>query len=199
MPYLPQDYTHDTELPRAFGQDLMFQARRSVETYERFMPRIEYFVLSVSLTVGSSAPDANDDVVGAAGTTGFDDLYGEAVPVAGGADWVQPHGTEAGEGATVVATDPEIFLPACTLNGRVRRESRENELKKMGFDRVRDILVTFPTLMLDRHDITTKAGDQFIWDGDRYVVRQEDSGGYWKNTNIRLFRTLSCEHIHSGS
>jgi hypothetical protein len=137
--------------------------------------------------------------VGGVGSTTYDNLYGESHPGASGDDWSQPHGTEAGVGAALDATDPELFADVERLHARVRRESRENELKKYGFDRVRDLIVTIPTLILDEHGITAKAGDQFVWDGDRFVVRQEDSGGYWKNTNIRLYRTLSCEHVHSGS
>ena len=198
--YLPENYTHDTEFPLAFGKDLFFQARKTREQYRRFMPKIDYFCLLITTTPGVAAPESNTSLVGETGTTKFDPLWGEAVPIEapGATVWQQPHGTAA-PGAVLVSTDPELFAPVVTLHGRVRREARENELKRLGFDRVRDLLITFPTLLLDEAGVTCRPGDQFIWDGDRFVVMQEDSGGYWKNSNIRLFRTLNCEHVHSGS
>jgi hypothetical protein len=201
MSYLPGDYVHDTTFPLAYAKDLLFAAARTREMYVRFKPKIDYFTLRIAVTPAADAPDTTHALVGETGTTKFDPLWGEAVPVENPGDttWKQPHGTDPTAGNVIVATNPELFDGPFVLHANVRREARENELKKLGFDRIRDLLITIPTILLDESGIEAHAGDQFIWDGDRYVVMQEDSGGYWKNTNVRLYRTLNCEHLHSGS
>jgi len=95
--------------------------------------------------------------------------------------------------------DVQVFAPSVLIHGRVQREVRDRELKKLGFDKMRDLLVFFTHGHLDALGITVYPGDEFVWDGDRYVVKQHKSGGYWKNTNLRLYRVLMCENVRPGS
>lgn len=199
MSYLPGEYAHETTFPLAYGKDLQYQVRQTRERWVRLYPKIEYYCLLIATTAAPDAPVTGHAVVGESGNTKFDALWGESVPAEpGNSTWQQPHGTDT-PGAALVASGADLFSEPVLLHARVRREARENDLKKLGFDRIRDLLITIPTVLLDEYGVTTRPGDQFVWDGDRYVVMQEDSGGYWKNTNIRLFRTLNCEHVHAGS
>lgn len=196
MTYLPESYLHETEFPHGLSKDLAMQIRMIDEKYARFYPRIQYFCFR-----GDAAPAANDgnlpvQVVAQPNGSAFDPLWGETVDPAQAVDgvWKQPHS----DGARVAA-DPERFHAPVTIHARVQRVAKEKSLKKWGFDKVRDILLFIPAATCDKFGITVREGDEFEWDGDRYHVVEEDSDGYWKNTNLRLYRVLNCEHKHSGA
>jgi len=196
MPYLPEDYTHQTGFPTAYGKDLALQVRMINEQYRRMYPQLPYYCLERDITPGSDAPGDVTEPIGEAGHTAWDPLWGESIDTTIGAtgEWAQPHG-DAVDNAVAV----EVFATPVNIHGRVQREMKDRELKKLGFDEMRDIIVFFPHGLLDALGITVYAGDEFIWDGDRYLVKQHKSGGYWKNTNIRLYRVCNCEMVRSGS
>lgn len=194
MPYLPEPYVHETEFPQSFDKDLLFQIRVINERWRRMFPKIEYFAFRGDVKASPSLPATIPTVVGEAGGSALDPLWGETVPAAqiGGA-WQQPHD---GTGA---AANPELFYPVVILNGQIRREAKEKELKKYGFDQMRDLLLTVPCAMLDKFGITARAGDEFVWDGYRYFVEQVEATGYWKNTNSTLYVVMNCTQKKVGS
>lgn len=198
MPYIPRDLTHETELPNAYGRDVFTQIRAIEEQARLFFPTVRYY--SIRNLVGIAPTDAETGApmpVGETGGTAFDPVYGEIVDSAMVTDgWQQPHlnaDVEADTEATEQYDGP--FL----LQVRVQREAKDYELKRWGFDEMRDLIVHVPASLLDACGITVYPGDKFLWDGDEYLVLQDQGTGYWKNTNIRLWRSLNCEHKRRGA
>lgn len=193
MTYLPEEYTHQTVLPTPFGKDLQTQVRAIEEKYRRSYPKIQYFPFRGDVTKLPATDGVS--VVGEAGGSALDSLWGETVPAAqlGTGVWQQPHD------GTGVAADPEIFYPEVILHGRIQREAKDKELKRYGFDQLRDLLLFVPSSVLDRYGISARAGDEFIWDGFRYAVLQAEATGYWKNTNLRLYVVMNCQQKKAGS
>lgn len=197
-PYLPVDPTHPTKFPEEYGEDIREAILIVEEKWERFFPEIKYFCLNhvphpivdgdVDNPVGESEID---------GSSEFDFLWGESVdPTMVVSKWKQPH---LDEGDTAEAANVEVFADPIPVHAQVRREARENELKKLGFDRLRDLLLTIPLSLLDRAGITCQAGDRFIWDNESFQVEQQERAGYWKNSNLRIYMVLNCEHARMGS
>ena len=195
MPYLPQDYLHDTAFPRAWGKDLHTQMRMVEERWRRFFPRIEYYQIKVATTQVARL----GDISGEPGTTRYDTLYGESVDPSM-ATWDQPHlSAEVAPQAPLAATDVDQFEDPVTLHARVQRLSKEYEHKLHGTDEVRDLLLVVPQSSLDRLAVIVSPGDKFIWDGDWYLVMPTKDDAYWKNSNNRLFRFIAAEHLRIGS
>lgn len=195
MAYLPVDLTSPTNFPREYGKDVLHAISVVEEKWHRFFPEIKYFCLKKATT---PLVDDNVDVpTGEAGQSAFDFLWGESVdPAAVIEGWKQPH---QDEGDTQEAANVSMFDDPIPIRAQVRREARENDLKKLGFDRLRDIIITIPLSLLDRAGITVQAGDRFIYDNDLYQVEQQERTGYWKNTNLRIYMVLNCEHARMGS
>jgi len=198
MPYIPENFTMPTGMPLAYEKDVLTAIRIVEEKWTRFYPQIRYFSLNKAVTnvpLTSTGDIDTESVSGTAGGTTFDPVWGEAVdPVALASGWKQPH--LSGDRRAV---DPEQFATPVYINAQVRREAREKELKKLGFDEVRDLLVTIPLSLLDKLAITVTQGDRFIWDNDMFEVLQYETTGYWKNTNLRIYMVLNCRHQHPGS
>lgn len=196
--YLPIGIIEHTEFPRADGKDVAMQIRQIEELWRRNYPKIEYYNIKKATSPALDGDDELDLVVlsGEEGFTEFDVLWGESVPetVADVDTWVQPHGK-----ATHSVDSHDVFWPKVEFHARIQRESKERQLKKWGFDKIRDILVFIPLSSLDRHGITVDVGDKFWWDGDEFNVLQHRKTGYWKNSNVRLYIVMNCEHRRLGS
>lgn len=194
-PYLPVDYTMGTTFPAEYGKDVLQQISVIEEKWKRFYPVINYYCLSKRVTV---IQDGNvDNPVGESGTTAFDPLWGEDVdPVMFTEGWKQPHLDETD---TAAAANTRFYMDPVPVHAQVRREAHDIELKKLGFDRVRDLLVTIPVSLLDKAGIRVEPGDRFIWDNDVYEVQQRERTGFWKNTSLRIYIVLNCEHARLGS
>lgn len=201
MAYLPKAYQHDTTLPEATGSDVHLQSNLIVEQYRLMNPVIEYYSLR-NLT-GIAEPDT---VTGAPAPTGvptgtvFDPVYGEIVPAKMLTDgkWSQPH-LNADPELTASTQSTERYDGPFKIHARVQREAKEYELKLYGFDEMRDLLIHVPSATFDEYGITAAPGDKFVWDGDVYVVLQDKGTGYWKNTNLRLYRSLMAESKKEGA
>jgi hypothetical protein len=196
MPYLPEDFTHPTVMPQAYGADVLHAIRTIEEKWARFYPQVNYFCLRKAVTVVPKNAQGDVDtqsLSGVSGTTVFDPILGEAVDNTSTV-WKQPHLS-----GDTRAANPERFMDPIRVHAQVRREAKEKELKKLGFDEVRDLLLTIPTSALDKLGIEVTQGDRFVWDNDLYEVLQFETTGYWKNTNLRLYMILNCRHYHPGS
>jgi len=201
VPYLPSAYTQETRLPQAFDVDIRTKIQLIEEQARQFFTEVAYY--SIRNLVGIASVDtvtAAPAPVGESGGTGFDPVYGEIVDpdmVDDGA-WTQPHlNTDPDIDADTEAT--EVYDGPFMLRGRVQREGRDYDLKRYGFDEMRDLMVHFPVSILDACGLTLYPGDKFVWDGDEYLVLQDKATGYWKNTNIRLWRTVMAEHKRRGA
>lgn len=196
--YLPADFTMQTVFPIAYAKDVLFAIRMIEEKWRRFFPEINYFGLNKAVTnVVQTAPGTIDveSVAGETGTTAFDPIFGEVVDNAAIAGkWKQPH--LSGDRRAV---HPEQMTAPLKVHAQVRREAKKKELQKLGFDEVRDLLLTIPLSLLDKLALTVQHDDQFVWDNEMYVVKQFEPTGYWKNTNLRLYMVLNCAHYRPGS
>jgi hypothetical protein len=179
--------------PRVNAKDLQSQIRLIEEQYRRFYPLIQYSCLKKAVT--PSAPTLTGDrlVVGKAGTTKFDPVWGESVDSAA-VEWSQPHATAG----TVPAADVELYHTPVPINARVQRINKETQLKKYGFDKVRDLTLFIPLSLLDRAAITVKNGDLFDWNAHSYTVIEQNTNGYWKNTDLSLYMVMNCEQRRRG-
>lgn len=198
MAYIPKPYQEQTAFPHEFGRDLQLQVRLIEEKWKRFFPPLPYYSLirdfgiaAVDSTTGAPAP-----VAGASGGA-FDPVWGEWVDsqMATDGTWDQPH-LNPNLDAT---TEHEIYRTPVTIHFQVRREVKERQLKLWGFDKIRDVIVIAPASFFDACGLRTQEGDKFIWDGEEYFVYQDAGDGWWKNSNIRLYRVLNCEHRRLGS
>jgi hypothetical protein len=192
MTLLPPRTDSPTAFPTAHGPDLQQHIRQTEEMWRVSYPVVNYMSMLKAVT---SVTDVNT-LSGEAGTTQFDPMWGEAVPANMGATWKQPH---ANTDPAVHASDPALFSPAVPLHARIQRTAREDLLKKVGFDRIRSLLLTIPASMCDAVNINPKAGDRFTWDGELYHVLQYSPLGWWMNTNTKLYVVLNCAHEHRGS
>lgn len=198
MPYIPESITMPTVFPREYSADVQHAIAIIEERWRRFFPQVNYYCLNNKVTnvpVTASGDIDTESVSGEAGGTAFDPVWGEAVDnlaITGG--WKQPH--LSGDRRAV---NPEKFMAPERIHAQVRREAKDKELKKLGFDEVRDLLLTIPLSLLDERGIVVSIGDRFIWDNDLFEVLQFEKTGYWKNTNLRLYMVLNCKHYHPGS
>lgn len=193
MAYFPPPIIATTENPKPGQRDFQLAVRLTEERWRRFFPAILYEKLIVQPTARTSL----DSVVGQPGATQFDPLWQEAVsPTLQGNLWAQPHLSGTTD-ATVDATD--VYMPPAQMHARVQKEALDAELKKWGFDRVRDTLLIVPCSMFDAAGITAEAGDRVTLDNDYFNVVQRTLDTFWKNTNLKLFVVLNCEHRRRGS
>jgi hypothetical protein len=204
MPYLPNDTVEHTEFPKAWSKDVFMQMRLINDLWRRKYPELPYECIKVDPqlpTPPAVEPDPDQPIAGP-DATAFDALWNESVPesmLATG--WEQPHlSATVPDSGTHVAANPEKYEPSVDIHARVQtREELDLELHHYGFDRVRDLLVTIPLALLDDAGVTVKQGDKFTWDDDEYMVLQYERVGFWKNTNVRLYIALNCEHFRQGS
>lgn len=193
MPYLPNPAALETSFPKVNTKDMAFQIRLIEEMYRRKFPLISYSCLKIAVNPTSITPNGDRAPVGAPGTTKFDPVWNEAVdPLQ--TSWKQPHATAG----NVLATDVEQFTDPIGINARVQRISKETELKKYGFDKVRDLTLFIPLTLLDRKGIKVKHGDKFDWAEKSYTVLDFNTNGYWKNTDLAMYMVLNCEHRRRG-
>lgn len=194
MPYLPEIGALQTVFPRTSTADFGMQLRVIAEQYEQMYPRIQYECLRKETTPVGMLPSGDIPASGAAGATKFDPIWGESVDQTL-TTWQQPHAS----GGTIQATDVEVYLPPVTVNARIQRISKETQLKKYGFDKVRDLTLFIPLVLLDRVDVTVKHGDRFVWNQFTYMVREHNKVGYWKNTDVAMYMALNCEQWRAGA
>lgn len=186
-PYLPVNLTEDTEFPEAWGKDLRHELRMIEERYHRHFPEIDYYQMKKAAT-----PTIPPAISGEPANTQFDPLWAESVDP-NMATWQQPHLS-----GTLKAADVDVFFDPVPIHARLQRENLELELKKYGFDQVRDLLVFVPLTFFDSNNIAVSAGDKFVWDDDEYRVLQFDRTGFWKNTNLRIYMAINAEHLRAG-
>jgi hypothetical protein len=200
VPYLPINPIHDTTLPTPWGKDLSFAIRKIEEKFRRFKVRLSYYSLLVD-----TAPLVDlAHVVGDSSYTRFDPLWGESVALSGvDSLWVQPHlvsSGRVGSGSGVsVAEVSDCFDDPVLLYCNVQRDAQDLDLKRWGFDRIRDLIVHIPLSFLDAASIKVKAGDKFSWSGEYYDVAQWTTDGYYFNTNVRLYMVINATHRRRGS
>lgn len=164
-------------------------------TMQNFIAAVNAQAFSVRATdaAPASQPISSDVLSGEPGNSKFDILWGESVD-ATQQTWKQPHLS-----GTVKAADVEEFFDPIEVHARVQRILQEKELKKVGFDEVRQLDVFVPLSILDGLNIVINAGDKFMWDAEWYTAKQFELVGYWKNTNVRLFGKITAEHLRTGS
>lgn len=194
MAYLLDPAALTTVFPRANAKDFAMQVRLIEEQYQRMYPLVAYSCLNKAVTTTSVTASGDRAPVGAAGTTKFDPIWGESVDP-NSSTWQQPHATPG----TVVATDTDQYLTPIPINARVQRINRESQLKKYGFDKVRDLTLFIPLSLLDRRGVTAQHNDKFLWSGYEYVVLDLNTSGYWKNSDIAMYMVLNCEQKRKGS
>lgn len=199
MAYLPIDPIQQTSWPEPWGKDVAMAIRLIDEEYRRHYARLTYYPLLKEFTKMEGAGTQEEDydvMVGASGMTAFDPLYDEPGVADADGDWQQPHSTSSGP---ATEDDSDKFGDSVEVYGRIVREALDLDLKRWGFDRIRDLICHIPLSILDTVGISVQAGDYFEWDGDQYAVLQQDQTGFWKNSNVRLYITLNCEHRRQGS
>lgn len=128
----------------------------------------------------------------------YDCVWGEPVPP-GVQDegWKQPQTNPQLGGAT--RKDVSVWTGPWYLHARVVEEPEQKELKRYGFDEVRELLVHLPVLALDAHGIRAQIGDYLVWNDMNWEVLQMTRGGRWKSSNQKLFITLACDQQRQGS
>lgn len=203
-PYLPPKYTQQTGFPQAHGRDLLTQVRLIEERWKRYFTEIEYYPRLQDTGIADATPDVRNPEIAAptapadAAAGGYDRLWGESVDrqMADDDQWDQAHLS----GTLDATTETEGYQEPVRIHAQIKREmDKKRALELYGFDDVRDILVIIPVSFYDACGFRAKEGDKIIWDGQEYDVLQNAGAGWWKNSNIRLFRVLNCESKRLGS
>lgn len=201
MPYIPPPAIDPTVFPQPYVADLTTHIGLIEERWRRSFPIISYTMIDKRVTAVADSPAgtgaASDALSGEAGSTKFDPLWGESIDSTL-TTWQQPHGQAAATPA-IKAVEPNVYLPAIPLHARIRRAARKDELQKYGFDRIRDLLVTIPTSMLDTAGVTCAAGDRFVWNNELFEVIQWSPMGWWFQTSVKLYIVLNVQHARRGS
>lgn len=192
----PEDVSSEAEFPRTLDKDLAIAVRMIEERFRRHYPATAFYPLRKSVT---SVGQDTTLPVGAAPNTVFDALYSESVDPAaftpnGKEPFAQPHTTDNVDAARGHEYDDPLFLHA-----RVQRENVERELKRLGFEQIRGILVKLPTSACATAGWDPQPGDRLIYDNTLYEVQQRARTGYWKNSNVRLYIELSAQQARLGS
>ena len=185
--YLPPSAITPTTMPKQYGRDLALAIRVINERYTRHYPAITYTPIDRSVTRSATL----DTPSGSPGTQ-YDPLYGEAIDATMTAPG-QPHGTD------YAAADVDVFKSPVVLHARVRRDAKETDLKRWGFEKVRDLVLYVPLSLLDAAGVTVGNGDKFAWGPQEFTVNEYNRDGYWKNTNVPLYMVLNAEHRRKGS
>ncbi len=188
MSYLPPYKLNDTVFPEALGQDVITAIQMIEERWQRSYPIVQYTCIDTRVTAVTSPKNLSGEV----GATKFDALWGESVP-ATDTTWKQPHQSD-GSGV-----DPSVYQPAVGIHCRIQRTMREDDLKKLGFDRLRKLIATIPTSMLDAASITVRPGDRFSWNNELFEVVQWHPMGWWHNANVNLYVVMNMESARRGS
>lgn len=189
-PYLPVLDITNTSFPRADWKDVQQQVRLVNGKYRRIYPELPYYPLLRAPTAVASPGDLS----GEPGTTAFDPIWGEPIAPGAGQKWEQPHGSSA-----LDATSGEVFGGPYPIHCRVQLDSKDLDLKKYGFDKVRDITVWIPLSLLDEQGVRVNSGDNLEWNSRRFVVKEFTTTGWWRNTNVPLFMVLTLDHARLGS
>jgi hypothetical protein len=192
VPYLPYDPLNEAAFPEGYGKDVVLQNRLIREKWHRMYPPQSYYMLKRQRTRITDL----DTISSISGVTLMDPLHGEAVdPGMAGQEFTQPH---LG-GFKATTDDTDVFESAIIVPMQTKREAKKEELFRWGFERVRDLLVIIPLVILDEEHVTCGAGDKLTWSGNEYNVKQYATDGYWKATNLRLYMVLNCETRRRGS
>lgn len=194
MAYLPDPTALTTVFPRVNAKDFAMQVRLIEEQYRRMYPLIAYSCFNKAVTPTAVTASGDRAPVGAAGTTKFDPIWNESVDPTS-STWKQPHASPG----TVVAAETDQYLTPVPINARIQRINKETQLKKYGFDKVRDLTLFIPLSLMDRRGITAQHNDKFLWNNFEYVVLELNTNGYWKNSDISLYMVLNCEQRRKGA
>jgi hypothetical protein len=187
--YLPPIVVEGTVFPEALGPDAITAIRMIEERWERMYPLVHYTMIDKKTTpVDSPATLSGED-----GSSKFDTMWGESVDRKL-TTWKQPQNNPE-----VAAAEVTVYQPSQQIRARIKREARENELKKFGFDRLRDLIVCIPCSLLDQKAITCQAGDRFTWNNETWEVIQHHVEGWWYNTNVNLYVWMNVQHARRGS
>jgi len=189
MVYLPNLNPEDTTFPNVSNKDINAQVRMIEAKFARLHPEVDYY----SLLKATTPVDAGaNETTGEAGNTKFDPIWGESVPDSDG--WEQPHGN-----ATPDAAETEQFASGVPIRMRIDFNPRNQELTKFGFDESRELICYVPVSLLDAAGVTVKPGDEFVWAGRRFLVKQYEQGGYLWNTAVFLYLAIAADTARRGS
>lgn len=202
IPGSPHLVTDETAMFGGDGHSIATAQRMLEERWKSMFPAVLYYPLSKAVTAVGVDTEA---LSGEVGTTPFDPLWGEAIerPV-NTTHWRQPHLSQQTvvdptRDTPRVAADPEVRGEPRKVHMRVRRVTREEMLKKLGFDLVRTTIGCVPTTMFDRLSIMPQSGDRFRWNDEWYEVLQTSPQGWYHNTTHNLLWYLSIKSARLGS
>jgi len=202
LPGQPHLAVDETVMFHGAGYDLNTAQRMLEERWKLMYPAVAYYpLIKLSTAVGTST----EILSGAPDSTPWDPLWGEAVErPTGHPEWRQPHLSEQtvqdpSRDAPRTAAEPEVRGEPRRLHMRVARVSREETLKKLGFDLVRTMIGSVPTTMYDRYAIKPQVGDRFRWNDEWYEVLQISPRGWYRNTTHNLLWYLSIKSARLGS
>ncbi len=194
MPYLPSLDAEQTVFPKTGGKDLAMQIRMIEDLYRSQYPATSYWQLKKSTTPMTVTATKDRTIVGAAGTTKFDPIWGEKVDP-NMVEWTQGHASDG----SIKTAETALFYPPLQVHSRRQRISKDTELKKYGFDKVRELLIFIPCSILDSQGITVTVGDKFIWNRGTYKVEECNLNGYWKNSDVALYVVINADNYRVGS
>lgn len=189
MGYQTPSNTTESDMPR-LTKDFTLQRGMCEERARKLSANVLYYCVDKRLTpVTPQAP-----MSGESGSTQFDPVWGEATATDSYGNWIQAHRDPTVSAATVTK-----FLEAQSIPAQFRKEASDDELKRWGFDRIKDGVFVLTAYALDQRDIACQPGDVIEYGTLRYKVMQWVVDGLWHQTNIPMYVVLNCETERKGS
>lgn len=194
MPYIPLLTGIDGALLQSEYRDLPSRISLIEEKWE-FYPERLYFPLLLSQTDfpnGGTRPF--NDISGEEGTTKLDRLYLEPVAPTM-TEWTQAQHSDE---HTAELAEMFQYGNAQLVRMCIEDQADDKTLKRWGFDKMRDFIITIPLSLLDKVEITSQVGDKVQYGEEQLRVEAVALEGKWYNTNIRFFAVLNCKRIRAG-
>ena len=211
MPYLPPGVLNDTDFPTAGRCDLDLLTTLGLisERWQSAFPEVDYSMIAWTPT---PALAENDYISGVPGETRVDDLWGEdidpgqalpdrgdgAPPIgfdeAAGASFGQAHGNPS-----LSATGNRKWREAAKVHAQVTSGASTKVIRRLGLDDFKGLVLTVPTVLMDRAGLIASHGDRFVWDGEPWDVVQVFVRDRWLNTNVYLYVHVTAQRGRDNS
>lgn len=111
-----------------------------------------------------------------------------------GVKWTNPH-----DNPNIDAYPSRKYNPPVPVHAAILTQVRTRTLKRLGIDDFKGLLVTIPTILMDRAGLQARTGDIFEYDCGWWEVVQYYVNTNFYNTNIKLYVQLHCQRLRWGA
>jgi len=111
-----------------------------------------------------------------------------------GARFEQAHGNPNRE-----ATHTRKYRDPLKIHAQINTGNQSKVIRRLGLDDFKGLLLTIPTVLMDRAGIVAQNGDRFHWDNEPWDIVQVFARDRWLNTNVYLYLHLTAQRGRDNS